>query len=380
MTTYGHYGSIVNLHLDEAAEEANVLIVETSSPAPKADSSDLTIICNSMNALLGVGMFVLPWGFLQSGFVGGTVVIFVVSYVSFDTCRVLLVAQRTLCEKTGEVKSYPEITSSILGEQWCIIVKVATVVSCMGACISYLIFYADLFSQLFQIPYTVSVFMSIGPLILLSWIRTFEEIALFTLLGIFATIAAIATILYDGMVGDVADATISSIPIILPTSLFKFVGPATFIFTIHYCVLSMGEEALSHYSVMHHQQSFLNNESDDPESFGLDIDTEEGGDETDYLTTEHTPVLNIFSSPQFQALQEDQSDQYYSYANASSRPSNLHTTSDGHENHDTESGPKDLVRPMAIAFICVAVVAVSLGVGGLLLFQNTPILRYLCRT
>ena len=56
--------------------------------------SHISVIANTMNALLGVSIFAMPWGFAMSGIVGGFLVIIFVSLLAFETVRVLLVAQR----------------------------------------------------------------------------------------------------------------------------------------------------------------------------------------------------------------------------------------------------------------------------------------------
>jgi hypothetical protein len=83
------------------------------------------------------------------------------------------------------------------------------------------------------------------PLTLLSWIRSFRDLAIFTLIGVFAIVVSCIVVMIDGvraMENQPQDAghprlfTLRSAP--------NFLGPATFLYTIHYCVLSMGAETL----------------------------------------------------------------------------------------------------------------------------------------
>ena len=76
--------------------------------------SFLTII-NIVNALVGVSIFAMPWGFGRAGLIGGFTVLVFVAYLSFDTAKILLKTQRILFFKTGNVYGFPEICSQILG-------------------------------------------------------------------------------------------------------------------------------------------------------------------------------------------------------------------------------------------------------------------------
>ena len=82
------------------------------------------------------------------------------------------------------------------------------------------------------------------PLILLSWIRSFKELFFFTATGVIALITAIIIILADGM-QNTTEEVVERTPLFLSLeSTLHFLGPATFCYTIHYCVLAIGAEGL----------------------------------------------------------------------------------------------------------------------------------------
>ena len=86
--------------------------------------------------------------------------------------------------------------------------------------------------------------IAVFPLILLSWIRSFQELTLFTIAGMIALIASLCIILIDGY-RNTTDQSVGSTPLFLPLrSSLNFLGPATFCYTIHYCVLAIGAEGL----------------------------------------------------------------------------------------------------------------------------------------
>lgn len=247
--------------------------------------NDVTIVANTMNALLGVSLFAMPWGFMQSGVMGGCLLVFVISLLSFETARILLMAQRVVYDRTGngneyhdsspyvvwlllfeplkfmmphkfmdllqiicydvgDIKSYPEIAQLVMGSSYySSLVQIATLVSCIGGCVGYLIFLGETVGQLFSITLSESIYYVTGPLILLSWVRSFRNLSYFTIISVLAMILAVFAIIFDGsskMKGSASD-----VPLFLPLhSTLQFLGPATFLFTIHYCVLSMGAESL----------------------------------------------------------------------------------------------------------------------------------------
>lgn len=208
---------------------------------------DPVILINSFSALLGISIFAVPWGFLMSGVLGGILIVTTVAYLSFKTTKILLLAQNKIFHSTGNIPSYAEVASEYLGPPFGSIVKIATVISCLGGCIGSLIFIGSLLSQLLHIPLDVAFLYLLIPLILLSWIRSFRDLTFFTIFGSIAIIFSITILLIDGFLQYNSDpshiANDTMIPLILPKSV-EFVGPVTFLFTIHYIILSMGKEIL----------------------------------------------------------------------------------------------------------------------------------------
>lgn len=221
----------------------------------------VSIVSNTMNGLLGVSIFAIPWGFAMSGLIGGIIIVLTVSWLAFETVRILLIAQKALYRTTGTVYTYPELAVELLNNQiWSPVVKCATIVSCLGCCTSYIIFFNDLYVQLFDVSHLQATLTVGVPLILLSWIRTYKELAIFTLIGVCSIITSVFVIVWDGYMhyheqnsdhtgSNSSDASSDTtpllvLPLLLPHTMMQFVGPATFIFTLHYCILAMGSEML----------------------------------------------------------------------------------------------------------------------------------------
>ena len=229
------YGAI---SIDEISKVSD-LPVSTNEKHENRDR--LTIVANTLNALLGVALFAMPWGFQQSGIIGGTLVLFSVALLSFETARILLVSQKIYFQHTGEVKGYPEIASAALGPVWHYVIQFTTVISCLGGCTGYIIFFGQTLGQAFSLPAETVILIATIPLILLSWIRSFHELTVVTAFGVVALILSVIILLIDG---SSSLTNMENTPLVETHTILNFVGSATFLFTIHYCVLSIGAEWL----------------------------------------------------------------------------------------------------------------------------------------
>jgi hypothetical protein len=203
---------------------------------------EVSIIANTINALLGVSLFSMPWGFQQAGVMGGMVILIIVGYLSYDTARMLLVAQKVYHHRTGEVQGYPEIAALSMGPRWASLVQAATIISCLGGCTGYLIFFGESVGQALSMEPSTVLYISIVPLVLLSWTRSFRELTVFTVFGVIALVIAVLAILLDG--SQKMDRDYSDVSMVKDSTIVNFVGPATFLFCIHYTVLSLGAENL----------------------------------------------------------------------------------------------------------------------------------------
>jgi len=275
------YGSLTND--DEHDDEYSINVIDNNSYEYDNDGNkklqsiiindenrSISVIANTTNALLGVSIFATPWGFQQSGIIGGSIITVFIAYIAFETVKILLLAQRLLFLKYKEVKSYPEITTLSLGGgytsngwYWGSLVQAATVISCLGGCVGYLIFLGEITSQLFSLNLTHAVIAASFPLTLLSWIRSFRDMTIFTIIGVIAIVLSVGAILYDGFnkptIGEYA-------PMIVTQTSFNYLGPATFLFTIHYCVLSMGAENMSNDAVTEDLSGITSTEGEDDDT------------------------------------------------------------------------------------------------------------------
>lgn len=203
---------------------------------------EVSIVANTINALLGVSLFSMPWGFQQAGILGGMIILVIVGYLSYDTARMLLVAQKVYHHRTGEVQGYPEIAALSIGPRWASLVQIATIISCLGGCTGYLIFFGESMGQALSMESSTVLYITAIPLVLLSWTRSFRELTVFTVFGVVALLIAVLAILIDG--SHKMDSNYNDVVLVQDKTVVNFVGPATFLFCIHYTVLSLGAENL----------------------------------------------------------------------------------------------------------------------------------------
>jgi hypothetical protein len=122
-----------------------------------------------------------------------------------------------------------------------VVIKLATTISCIGGCAGYLIFIAQLCSQELGLPLEKSVFILCIPITLLCWIRSFQELHIYTIFGVFAVTLSVFAIIFDAGPVDHDSLDIKVFELVPSIS---FLGTATFMFTVHYCILAMGAEIL----------------------------------------------------------------------------------------------------------------------------------------
>jgi len=77
-------------------------------------------------------------------------------------------------------------------------------------------------------------------------------------------VASIIALFADGMDHIIGDWT--SVPLFIPSKAPNFLGPSTFLFTIHYCILSMGAEFLQSKRSM-----LLHNDIEDNQGSSISI-------------------------------------------------------------------------------------------------------------
>ena len=126
-------------------------------------------------------------------------------------------------------------------------------ISCIGGNIGYLIFIGEVASQLLEKPALVTTILAAIALILLSYIRSFSELSIFTSIGVFSNLASFVAVF---AIGATFDSSTYEVVYFRSYATVTFVGSATFMFGIHYCIVSMGAEILTRYKEKHSSSGY----------------------------------------------------------------------------------------------------------------------------
>ena len=206
-------------------------------------------ISNLLSTLISGSMFSLPWSFHIAGIYGGSLVVLIIAVISYETIRALLSAQREIYLKSGDVVGYPELAAFFLdSSNWSTAIQTATVISCIGGNIGYLIFIGGIASQLLDMPSLDTTIFAAIALIFLSFIRSFSDLSVFTTVGVVANLGSFIAVF---VMGTTLDSSTYEVVYLKVYPTMTFVGSATFMFGIHYCIVSMGAEILTRYKEKH---------------------------------------------------------------------------------------------------------------------------------
>lgn len=299
------------------------------------------VVFGTVNALVGVSMFAMPWTFQQAGVVAGFFSLILIAFVSYDTGKNLLNIQTGLYETTGEIMGFKRMADYILGKGWGMAVELSTLISCVGGCIGYLIFFGETVGQGLGIhPKTVLLFAMV-PIILLSWIRSFNELTFFSIFGGISLIVASTVVLLYGS-ENFSDG-LNDVPLVIPSTYFNFLGPSTFLFTVNYFVLSLGEEVLTKRNQ-------------------IEIDYENQlSQSNDFVTA---TLLNHPSNTNNHSIKNESSTNLTGSTIFTSPPTSK----------DVRRSLSPLTYPIAIAFILTFSSINILGIFGYIMYRNTDVI------
>ena len=245
------YGSVDRGHYNSSPE---------LQPVSIGYWKDIGSIANIMSIILTCNMFSFPWSFYQTGICYGTVILITSASVSCITALSLHRSQQQVFLLTGNVTNYCEIAQHYLGGGWWLSssIQVATAISCFGGCIGFYIFIGQILSQLLQISLSWANSLLFPPLVFLSLSRSFKDLSIYTIMSVCSFILVIMVMYQDAFMvwymsdGD-SDAAHGHIHLPKNDSfknppeggiVVEFIGNATFLFAIHYCLLSQAAEDL----------------------------------------------------------------------------------------------------------------------------------------
>jgi hypothetical protein len=254
----GKSSSLASYGSMEKKSEKDFIAKVVPTPASSGYMTDVGSIANIMSIILTCNMFSFPWSFFKTGICYGALILIASSAVSCTTALSLHRSQQQVFLLTGRVTNYCEIAHYYLGGGWWLSssIQIATAVSCFGGCIGFYIFIGQILSQLLQISLHVANMILFPPLVLLSLSRSFKDLKIYTVISVFSFILVIVVMYqYAFIVWYSSESERDTHRIHLRRHdsfkqtpdgeiVVEFIGNATFLFAIHYCLLSQAAEEL----------------------------------------------------------------------------------------------------------------------------------------
>ena len=215
---------------------------------------DVGSVANIMSIILTCNMFSFPWSFFQTGICYGILILVFSAVISSMTALTLIRSQRQLFYKTGNIANYSELCCYYLGGGHTLSssIQISTAISCFGGCIGFYIFMGQILAQLLSVSLGIANLLLLIPLVPLSLSRSFKDLSIFTIISVGSFIMVIA-IIYQYAFSVWNTAENDSHRFHLPkndnfyhtpdiTVVIELIGNATFLYAIHYCLLSQGAE------------------------------------------------------------------------------------------------------------------------------------------
>ncbi|KAK1303838.1 Lysine histidine transporter-like 3 [Acorus calamus] len=125
-----------------------------STPSKTPLSSNPKTVANVFIAIVGAGVLGLPYTFMRTGWLMGSLMIAVVAFLTYHCMMLLVLSRRRLESRIGfsKITSFGDLGFVVSGPLGRLSVDAMIVLSQAGFCVSYLIFIANTFSHVFNQP------------------------------------------------------------------------------------------------------------------------------------------------------------------------------------------------------------------------------------
>ncbi|XP_059286579.1 amino acid transporter AVT3B-like [Lycium ferocissimum] len=141
---------------DEASSSSHVLSIPREDTPLLGKNQHLSspskTFANVFIAIVGAGVLGLPYTFKRTGWVLGSLMLFIVAFLTYYCMMLLVYARRKLEShvKAAAISSFGDLGFAVCGPVGRMAVDVMIVLSQAGFCISYLIFVANTLAHLFN--------------------------------------------------------------------------------------------------------------------------------------------------------------------------------------------------------------------------------------
>ena len=222
------------------------------APAPElADGlTEGEAVANVVKAVMGAGVFSLPWAVAQGGLLFVPLFILAAALLALYTLRILVDAKRALValapgqaglEVSAAVSSYTGLVEASLGRVWGRAAEVMNLACCFGICSAYLVVVASTLASV--VPHgslgaaspaalqNSLVWAITPPMVGLAWLRSMAGVSLMAMLGNASVVLGMGFVAWFSTTQPWRAA---ALPLWAPHTFGSYFGSVAFLFFIHF--------------------------------------------------------------------------------------------------------------------------------------------------
>lgn len=197
-------------------------------------------VANIAKAVMGAGVFSLPWATSQGGLIFVPAFICGAALLALYTLSILVAAKRALLADqpaaVAVLSSYTGIVETALGPTAGRVAEVMNLACCFGICSAYLVFIASTLATVVApgggVGAQTAAVLAITPaMIALSWLRSMAGVSVMAAVGNASVLAGMAFVVYSAAS---APWQLASVPLAAPRSFGSYFGSVAFLFFIHF--------------------------------------------------------------------------------------------------------------------------------------------------
>lgn len=200
-------------------------------------------VANVVKAVMGAGVFSLPWAVAQGGLLFVPLFILAAAALALYTLAILVDAKRALLASGSQagreagLASYTGIIEAALGPSWGRAAEVMNLACCFGICSAYLVFVASTLASV--LPATSSAALSQNALVwaitpamvALAWLRSMAGVSVMAMFGNASVALGMGFVAWFS---SRATWQVGALPLVAAHTFGSYFGSVAFLFFIHF--------------------------------------------------------------------------------------------------------------------------------------------------
>jgi len=213
------------------------VLARADAPQAPVGLSEGEAVANIVKAVMGAGVFSLPWAVAQGGLLFVPAFILCAGALAIYTLSLLVDAKTRLLElrpDSGEqLSSYTGIVEGALGPAAGRLAEVLNLACCFGICSAYLVFVASTLATVFPGAggQNALVWAITPAMVLLAWLRSMAGVSVMAAVGNASVAAGIAFTCWFSLQ---QPRQLAALPLAAPAGFASYFGSVAFLFFIHF--------------------------------------------------------------------------------------------------------------------------------------------------